>query len=62
MCMCMCPLNETECFQGVDETTSSMLVYSNGRVATLMFSIRCELPCEGVVVGTKGTLKVSIKI
>ncbi|XP_042892092.1 trans-1,2-dihydrobenzene-1,2-diol dehydrogenase-like isoform X2 [Penaeus japonicus] len=44
---------------GVDATTSATLVYSKGRVATLNCSIRCELPCEGIVVGTKGTLKVS---
>ncbi|XP_064088063.1 trans-1,2-dihydrobenzene-1,2-diol dehydrogenase-like isoform X1 [Macrobrachium nipponense] len=45
--------------EGIDETTSATLVYSNGRVATLMCSLRCALPCEGVVVGTKGTLKVN---
>lgn len=45
--------------EGVDATTSATLVYSKGRVATLNCSIRCELPCEGIVIGTKGTLKVS---
>ncbi|KAK7080300.1 hypothetical protein SK128_016097 [Halocaridina rubra] len=44
---------------GIDETTSVTVVYSNGRVATLMCSLRCTLPCEGIVVGTKGTLKVN---
>ncbi|XP_042892102.1 trans-1,2-dihydrobenzene-1,2-diol dehydrogenase-like [Penaeus japonicus] len=45
--------------EGVDATTSATVVYSKGRVATLNCSFRCELPCEGIVVGTKGTLKVS---
>lgn len=45
--------------EGIDETISATVVYSKGRVATLMCSLRCTLPCEGVVVGTKGTLKVN---
>ncbi|XP_063585950.1 trans-1,2-dihydrobenzene-1,2-diol dehydrogenase-like [Penaeus indicus] len=45
--------------EGVDATTSATIVYSKGRVATLNCSFRCELPCEGIVIGTKGTLKVS---
>jgi len=44
---------------GVDETTSATLVYPGGRVATLNSSMRCLLPCEGIVVGTKGTIKVN---
>ncbi|CAL4234859.1 unnamed protein product, partial [Meganyctiphanes norvegica] len=44
---------------GVDETTSATLVYPGGRVATLNCSMRCLLPCEGIVVGTKGTIKVN---
>ncbi|XP_076061016.1 trans-1,2-dihydrobenzene-1,2-diol dehydrogenase-like [Oratosquilla oratoria] len=43
---------------GVDETSSTTLVYSKGRVATLNCSIRCELPNVGIVVGTKGTIEV----
>lgn len=45
--------------EGVDATTSATIVYSKGRVATLNCSFRCELPCEGIVIGTKGTLKVA---
>lgn len=44
---------------GVDETTSATLVYPGGKVATLNCSMRCLLPCQGIVVGTKGTIKVN---
>lgn len=43
---------------GVDETTSTCLVYSNGRVASLSASMRADLPSEAFIVGTKGTIKV----
>ena len=44
--------------QGVDETFNATLKYSNGRVGNVYSSMRCDLPNEGVVVGTKGTIKV----
>ncbi|XP_063868417.1 trans-1,2-dihydrobenzene-1,2-diol dehydrogenase-like [Scylla paramamosain] len=43
---------------GVDETISACLVYSNGRVASLSASMRADLPSEAFIVGTKGTIKV----
>ncbi|XP_076061019.1 trans-1,2-dihydrobenzene-1,2-diol dehydrogenase-like [Oratosquilla oratoria] len=43
---------------GVDETSSTTLVYSKGRVATVNCSMRCELPNVGIVVGTKGSIEV----
>jgi dihydrodiol dehydrogenase / D-xylose 1-dehydrogenase (NADP) len=43
---------------GVDESTSTTLVFSNGRTATLITHSRVELPNEAFVFGTKKTLKV----
>lgn len=45
---------------GVDESTSTTLLYSNGRTATLITHCRVEMPNEAIVVGTKGTLKVRL--
>lgn len=42
----------------VDISTSSTLLYSKGRTATLLSHGRCTLPCEAIAVGTKGTLKM----
>lgn len=44
--------------QGVDESLSVSLQFSNGRLANMMTSCRVDLPCDLVVVGTKGTLKL----
>lgn len=44
--------------QGVDETMGVTLVYSQKRVATLSSSIRCHLPNEAFIIGTKGFIKV----
>ncbi|XP_042216075.1 trans-1,2-dihydrobenzene-1,2-diol dehydrogenase-like [Homarus americanus] len=44
---------------GVDETISTSLVYSGRRVASLSSTIRGDLPSEGFVIGTKGTIKVN---
>ncbi|XP_045122760.1 trans-1,2-dihydrobenzene-1,2-diol dehydrogenase-like [Portunus trituberculatus] len=43
---------------GVDETISASLVYSDGRVASVSASMRANLPSEAFIVGTKGTIKV----
>jgi len=43
---------------GCDESTSATLLYSGGRTATLVTSALVKLPNEGIVVGTKGTLKL----
>ena len=40
--------------EGVDESTSSTVLYSGGRTATLLTSARVNMPCEGLIVGTKG--------
>jgi len=45
--------------QGVDISTSSTLLYSRGRTATLMTHAKVVLPCEAYAVGTKGTLKMA---
>ncbi|XP_071522465.1 trans-1,2-dihydrobenzene-1,2-diol dehydrogenase-like [Panulirus ornatus] len=49
-------------YDGVDESASATLVYSKGRLATLNSSIHCKLPCEGIIIGTKGTLKVNYPV
>jgi len=41
---------------GVDESTSTTLIYKNGRTATLITHSKVKLPNEAIVVGTKGTL------
>jgi len=43
----------------VDESTSATLLYSGGRTATLLSSAVVNLPCEGFIIGTKGTLKLN---
>ncbi|CAL8116955.1 unnamed protein product [Orchesella dallaii] len=43
---------------GVDESSSSTLIFSNGRTATLLTHSRVDLPNEAVVYGTKKTVKV----
>ena len=45
--------------QGVDETMTASLVYSKGRVASISASIKVDLPTEGFIIGTKGTIKVT---
>jgi len=46
----------------VDESTSATLLYSGGRTATLVTSAVVNMPCEGVIIGTKGTLKLNCPI
>ncbi|XP_045114808.1 trans-1,2-dihydrobenzene-1,2-diol dehydrogenase-like isoform X2 [Portunus trituberculatus] len=41
----------------VDETISATLVYSKGRVASIAASTKVDLPSEGFIIGTKGTIK-----
>jgi len=41
---------------GVDESTSTTLIYKNGRTATLVTHSRVKLNNEAMIVGTKGTL------
>ena len=43
---------------GVDEQVGITLTYAGGRVASLAISIGAHLPCEAVVVGTKGTFSI----
>lgn len=43
---------------GVDESASTTLLFSNGRTATLIVNARVQLPNEAFVFGTKQTLKV----
>lgn len=45
-------------YDGVDESSSTTLVFSNGRTATLITHSRVDLPNEAFVFGTKQTLKV----
>lgn len=47
---------------GVDESTSTTLIYSNGRTATLLTHYGVNLPCEGIIFGTKGNIKVRYKV
>merc|ERR1711997_1261137 len=35
-----------------------MGVYSGGRTATLITHSRVKLPCEAIIIGTKGTMKL----
>jgi len=44
--------------EGTDESTSTTLVYSGGRTATLITHSRVKLPCEAIIIGTKGTMKL----
>jgi dihydrodiol dehydrogenase / D-xylose 1-dehydrogenase (NADP) len=43
---------------GIDISSSTTLIYSRGRTATLLTHTKVDLPCEGLVIGTKGTLKL----
>jgi dihydrodiol dehydrogenase / D-xylose 1-dehydrogenase (NADP) len=42
----------------VDESTSTTLIYSGGRTATLLTHYGLHLPSDALAIGTKGTLKV----
>ena len=42
-----------------DESASISLTYTGGRTATLVTHSRVNLPNEAVIIGTKGTLKLS---
>ncbi|XP_064478269.1 trans-1,2-dihydrobenzene-1,2-diol dehydrogenase-like [Ornithodoros turicata] len=44
--------------EGVDETTCVVLQYSNGRLANLTASTETALPCNVMVVGTKGKIEI----
>jgi dihydrodiol dehydrogenase / D-xylose 1-dehydrogenase (NADP) len=44
--------------EGIDLSTSSTLIYSGGRTATLITNSRVVLPCDAIAVGTKGILKL----
>ena len=46
--------------EGVDVSTSSTLVYSNGKTATLITHAKVKLPNEAHIIGTKGTIKVKL--
>jgi len=43
---------------GCDESTSTSLLYTGGRTATLITHSRVQLPNTAVIVGTKGTITV----
>jgi len=43
---------------GIDESTSTTLIYSEGRTATLLTHYGVQLPRDAYIVGSKGTLKV----
>lgn len=45
--------------EGCDESASISLTYSGGRTATLVTHSRVNLPNEAVIIGTKGTMKLS---
>jgi len=45
---------------GVDESTSTTLVYEGGRTATLVTHSHVQMPNEALVFGTSGTLKVNL--
>jgi len=44
--------------EGVDDSTSTTLLFSGGRTATLVTNSHVKLPNEAFAVGTKGTLKL----
>jgi dihydrodiol dehydrogenase / D-xylose 1-dehydrogenase (NADP) len=44
--------------EGVDSSTSSTLIFSGGRTATLVTSAKVQLPNEAFAVGTKGIIKL----
>ena len=43
---------------GVDMTMSATLLYDNNRVATIATNAFVAMPNEGIIVGTKGTIRV----
>lgn len=43
---------------GVDESTSATILYKDGKTATLLTHSRVALPCEALIVGTGGTMKL----
>jgi len=44
--------------EGVDLGISASMVYSEGRSATIVTSAEAKLPCDAVIVGTKGMIRV----
>lgn len=44
---------------GADESSSATLIFPNGKTATLITHSKVNLPCEAIVVGTKGSMKVA---
>jgi len=44
--------------EGVDMSMSATLLYKNGRMATIMTNAMATLPNEGIIVGTKGIIRV----
>lgn len=47
---------------GADDSSSATIIYPNGKTATLMTHSQVNFPCEAIVIGTKGSLKVNTKI
>ena len=43
---------------GVDESSSAIISYKNGKIAIVSTHSRVELPNEACIVGTKGTIKI----
>jgi len=43
---------------GVDQSSSTTLIYKNGRTATMITHSKVVLPCEAIIVGTKGSMKL----
>lgn len=43
---------------GTDESASAIITYPGGKTALVATSARVELPNEGVIVGTKGIIRV----
>ena len=44
---------------GIDDSSSSTLLYSNGKTATLIVNGTVRMDSVALIVGTKGTIKVS---
>lgn len=43
---------------GVDEQTSVLLEFASGAQATITASLRCRMPNEATIVGTRGTVRI----
>lgn len=43
---------------GVDESMNAIFKYDDGKMATLTSHSRIDLPNEGIIIGTKGTIRV----